>query len=75
MYSAFMKYTQGSQDINIKAESPKLTNEDIKSRHLYLSVFKLTSDHHSLCSSSQSELKEEKKEKKKEERYIQSYQD
>lgn len=52
MYNAFMKYTQGSQYINIKAESPKLTNEDIKSRRLHLSLFKITYDYHSLCSSS-----------------------
>lgn len=72
MYNAFMKYTQGSQYINIKAESPKLTNEDIKSRHLHLSVFKITSDHHSLYISSQSQLKERRKESKKD-TYIQSY--
>lgn len=31
-----MKYTQGSWYINIKAENPKLTNEDIKDINIFL---------------------------------------
>lgn len=68
MYNAFMKYIQGYQYINIKAECCEHTNEDTKYNHQHLSAFKITPDHHSFWAPVSLSLKTERKEERKREK-------